>query len=220
MQIRRGCKDIYVKCPCIIQTGEDLRIAKLLHLETTKGRKTPIKELYWRPPMHGWCKINFDGSSIGNPGMAGARGVIRNPSGEVCFAFAEFLGVTSNYTSKMRRAMIDIEKAMIGIEKAIKLGFQKICSCIDWFSNPPDSRKSNRFTPLITQGAGMTPPGGSPTEFQEFTLEHPGIVSHVIISFPVVFQFQTSLPEVKVYWVLAETEATTAACFSAATNNG
>uniref|UniRef100_A0A2N9I267 RNase H type-1 domain-containing protein n=1 Tax=Fagus sylvatica TaxID=28930 RepID=A0A2N9I267_FAGSY len=41
---------------------------------------TPIK---WVAPPLGWFKLNTDGSSLGNPGLAGGGGVIRNHVGEL-----------------------------------------------------------------------------------------------------------------------------------------
>jgi hypothetical protein len=39
----------------------------------------PVK---WTPPPLGWFKLNTDGSSLGNPELAGGRGVIRNHLGD------------------------------------------------------------------------------------------------------------------------------------------
>jgi len=32
----------------------------------------------WKPPPHGFLKVNIDGASKGNPGLAGFGGVIRD----------------------------------------------------------------------------------------------------------------------------------------------
>ena len=36
----------------------------------------------WTPPREGWMKLNTDGASHGNPGLASVGGVIRNGDGE------------------------------------------------------------------------------------------------------------------------------------------
>lgn len=37
----------------------------------------------WNPPPTGICKLNFDGSTIGNPGLAGIGGIIQESSGSI-----------------------------------------------------------------------------------------------------------------------------------------
>lgn len=39
----------------------------------------------WEPPAEGLVKINFNGSSIGNPGLAGFGCVARDSHGRVLF---------------------------------------------------------------------------------------------------------------------------------------
>ncbi|PKI50048.1 hypothetical protein CRG98_029548 [Punica granatum] len=39
------------------------------------------KWIRWARPQQGWVKVNPDGSSSGNPGLAGASGVIRGEDG-------------------------------------------------------------------------------------------------------------------------------------------
>ncbi|XP_041027024.1 uncharacterized protein LOC121267244 [Juglans microcarpa x Juglans regia] len=46
----------------------------------TTAKRNPLKE--------GWVKLNIDGCSLGNPGDAGARGIIRNSTGEFISGFA------------------------------------------------------------------------------------------------------------------------------------
>lgn len=42
----------------------------------------------WRSPSIGWVKLNTDGAAKGNPGKAGAGGIIRGHRGEVHEVFA------------------------------------------------------------------------------------------------------------------------------------
>ncbi|KAG7592734.1 Ribonuclease H domain [Arabidopsis thaliana x Arabidopsis arenosa] len=46
----------------------------------------------WSAPQMGWFKLNTDGASRGNPGLAAAGGVLRNEEGEWCGGFALNIG--------------------------------------------------------------------------------------------------------------------------------
>ncbi|CAA7027590.1 unnamed protein product [Microthlaspi erraticum] len=46
----------------------------------------------WTPPMLGWIKLNSDGASRGNPGLATAGGVLRDGDGKWCGGFALNIG--------------------------------------------------------------------------------------------------------------------------------
>ncbi|KAG7548857.1 hypothetical protein ISN44_As12g040050 [Arabidopsis suecica] len=41
----------------------------------------------WTPPREGWLKLNTDGESKGNPGLASAGGVLRDAEGRWCGGF-------------------------------------------------------------------------------------------------------------------------------------
>jgi ribonuclease HI len=73
---------------------------------------TPIK---WVSPPLGWFKLNTDGSSLGNPGMAGGGEVIRNHIGEWVGGFSRAIGATTSVQAELR-ALKD------GLELAIDLG--------------------------------------------------------------------------------------------------
>ncbi|KAL0346383.1 UNVERIFIED_CONTAM: putative ribonuclease H protein [Sesamum calycinum] len=46
----------------------------------------------WHAPSPSWFKLNTDGSSLGNPGLAGAAGIIRDSAGHVHLAYQFALG--------------------------------------------------------------------------------------------------------------------------------
>ena len=51
----------------------------------------------WAPPQAGWLKLNFDGSSWGNPGLAGFGGLLRTSTGQVMKVYSGPAGsCTSN----------------------------------------------------------------------------------------------------------------------------
>jgi ribonuclease HI len=73
---------------------------------------TPIK---WKPPDLGWAKLNTDGASLGNPGIAGGGGLIRDSNGGWVGGFARAIGVTTSVQAELR-ALKD------GLMLAIDLG--------------------------------------------------------------------------------------------------
>ena len=76
------------------------------------------KELWLKPPI-GWMKLNTDGASLGNPGAAGAGGLIRNSSGEWVKGFARSVGFATSVTAEFW-ALRD------GLILASQLGLQQI----------------------------------------------------------------------------------------------
>jgi ribonuclease HI len=73
---------------------------------------TPIK--WFAPPLDGF-KLNTDGSSLGNPSLAGGGGVIRNHVGDWVGGFSRAIGVTTSVQAELR-ALKD------GLNLAIDLG--------------------------------------------------------------------------------------------------
>ena len=53
------------------------------------------RRIKWERPLRGWCKLNTDGSSLGNPGAAGGGGVIRDALGAWIQAFSRKIGRAS-----------------------------------------------------------------------------------------------------------------------------
>lgn len=49
----------------------------------------------------GWLKLNTDGSSLGNLGLAAGGGVIRDENGNWVMAFSRKIGNTSNFMIEM-----------------------------------------------------------------------------------------------------------------------
>lgn len=65
----------------MINTVSDLLVIRNLCVKARPRKSVLIKEIYatMRPPM--WTKVNNDGSSRGNPGVAGCGGIFRNYRG-------------------------------------------------------------------------------------------------------------------------------------------
>ena len=59
----------------------------------------PIK---WVAPPLGWFKLNTDGSSLGNPGLARGAGIIRNHLGDWVGGFSRAIGYTTSVQVELR----------------------------------------------------------------------------------------------------------------------
>jgi len=68
--------------------------------------------------------IYTDGASKGNPGPAGAGGVILTPSGETIEEFREYLGRTTNNVA-------EYEAVRIGLVRALALGARRVTVRLD-----------------------------------------------------------------------------------------
>ncbi|XP_077234187.1 uncharacterized protein LOC143876359 [Tasmannia lanceolata] len=56
----------------------------------------------WEPPAHGFLKLDFDGSSMGNPIPSGIGRVLRDEFGAVRWAFAGPIGVADANEDEVR----------------------------------------------------------------------------------------------------------------------
>ena len=60
-----------------------------------------IKGVRWEKLQVGWVKLNTDGASKGNPGLAGCGGVVRNEDGRWITGFARRIGVTTSFVAEL-----------------------------------------------------------------------------------------------------------------------
>ena len=60
-----------------------------------------IKRVRWEKPQVGWRKLNTDGASKGNPGLAGCGGVVRDENGRWIAGFSRRIGVTSSFEAEL-----------------------------------------------------------------------------------------------------------------------
>ena len=98
----------------------------------------------WTPPRGGWMKLNTDGASHGNPGLASAGGVLRDGEGEWCGGFAlnigrcsaplaelwgVYYGLVIAWEKGIRRLEVEVDSKMVvgflttGIEDTHPLSF-------------------------------------------------------------------------------------------------
>ncbi|KAL0310271.1 UNVERIFIED_CONTAM: hypothetical protein Scaly_2944800 [Sesamum calycinum] len=57
--------------------------------------------VHWRAPSPSWFKLNTGGSSFGNPGLAGAAGIIRDSAGHVHLAYQIALGIGASVLTEL-----------------------------------------------------------------------------------------------------------------------
>ena len=55
----------------------------------------------WERPNRGWHKLNTDGSSLGNPGLASGGGILRNEVGGWIRAFIRKIGITTSFVAEL-----------------------------------------------------------------------------------------------------------------------
>ncbi|XP_057823237.2 uncharacterized protein LOC131035539 [Cryptomeria japonica] len=73
----------------------------------------------WEAPELGWCKVNFDGASAGNPGQSGIGCILRNSDGICIKEISKKFGVATNNEAKFRAALR-------GLQLGKELGVQRI----------------------------------------------------------------------------------------------
>ncbi|KAL0333095.1 UNVERIFIED_CONTAM: putative ribonuclease H protein [Sesamum calycinum] len=66
----------------------------------------------WQVPSPSWFKLNTDGSSIGNPGLAGAAGIIRDSAGHVHLAYQFTLGTGTSVLAELTVVCRGMELAL------------------------------------------------------------------------------------------------------------
>ncbi|KAL0298881.1 UNVERIFIED_CONTAM: putative ribonuclease H protein [Sesamum radiatum] len=78
----------------------------------------------WRAPSPSWFKLNTDGSSLGNPGLAGAVGIIRDSVGHVHLAYQFALGTGTS-------VLADLTAVWRGMELALTRGLAPLVVEVD-----------------------------------------------------------------------------------------
>ncbi|KAL2227921.1 UNVERIFIED_CONTAM: hypothetical protein Sindi_1771800 [Sesamum indicum] len=65
----------------------------------------------WSTPTPAWVKLNLDGSSLGNPGLVAAAGIIRVEIGQVHLAYQFALGTATSVVSELTAVWRGLELA-------------------------------------------------------------------------------------------------------------
>ncbi|KAL0329209.1 UNVERIFIED_CONTAM: hypothetical protein Sradi_4907600 [Sesamum radiatum] len=66
----------------------------------------------WHTPSPSWFKLNTDGSSLGNPGLVGATGIIRDSAGHVHLAYQFALGTGTSVLAELTAVWRGMELAL------------------------------------------------------------------------------------------------------------
>ena len=62
----------------------------------------PKKDLFlWEKPPRGWAKLNMDGASFGNPGLASCEGVVLDEHGNWISRFSKSNGITNSFVVEL-----------------------------------------------------------------------------------------------------------------------
>ena len=65
----------------------------------------------WLPPQPPFIKLNTDGSALGNPGLAGAGGVLRDHWGKWVSGFFLHIGLATNNLAELATVRRGLEMA-------------------------------------------------------------------------------------------------------------
>lgn len=106
----------------MVRVGQVTRVMskedQLLH---PNGRVKISTMVSWKYPEDGWVRLNTDGAAKGNPGEAGAGGIIRGPRGELFEMFAANCGVYSSTKAELLAVMRGLATAWNGGHRSVRL---------------------------------------------------------------------------------------------------
>ena len=79
------------------------RAAEIAYL-VSNGNQNTIRnkiQVRWLNPPSNWFKLNSDGSSRGNPGLASDGGLIHNEKGEWVNGYARAISITTSVVAEL-----------------------------------------------------------------------------------------------------------------------
>ncbi|XP_042956358.1 uncharacterized protein LOC122292186 [Carya illinoinensis] len=94
----------------------DIAILNRLEIPILAPKPKKVRVVRWSRPLYDWVKLNTDGSSLGNSGLAGAGGVIHDHCGKLCMAYSVSLGQGSNNFA-------ELHGVLEGIRRCYHLGY-------------------------------------------------------------------------------------------------
>ncbi|KAG5249134.1 non-LTR retroelement reverse transcriptase [Salix suchowensis] len=74
-----------------------------------RNHRKELQQVGWTYPANDWIKLNVDGCSKGNPGEAGAGGVLRDGMGSWIAGFARNNGICSSVTAELWAVYIGLQ---------------------------------------------------------------------------------------------------------------
>ncbi|XP_059071256.1 uncharacterized protein LOC131864755 [Cryptomeria japonica] len=113
-------KNLFMDWDCKIKmTLPNLLIPSIFGLGSPVDQMNPRVGVIWDAPAVGWSKVNFDGSSAGNPGQSGIGCILRDSNGRCLKEISKNIGVATNNEAEFR-------VAFRGLQLGKELGVQKI----------------------------------------------------------------------------------------------
>ncbi|XP_042505494.1 uncharacterized protein LOC122082064 [Macadamia integrifolia] len=94
-----------------VKTTTDLICCRKLGIPIQHFPPQSILEVFWCRPDVNWIKLNFDGSSRGNPGHARAGGIFRDHRGGILESYKIFMGVSEVFEAEVKGLMVGLMRA-------------------------------------------------------------------------------------------------------------
>jgi hypothetical protein len=115
-QIRETMQSLNLNNSKNQNTGQDLRILELFYLKewsfnipVARDPQIQTGVNTWAPPPTSFIKLNFDGATKGNLGVAGAGGVIRDSGGTILRLYAGSIGNSTNNATEFGALELGLE---------------------------------------------------------------------------------------------------------------
>ncbi|KAL6128419.1 hypothetical protein ACLB2K_071774 [Fragaria x ananassa] len=74
-------------------------------------RRSAPRIVLWHPPLNPWLKLNTDGFSKGNPGLAGCGGVFRDRFSCFIGGYRQGLGTQTAFFAELMAVILGVEFA-------------------------------------------------------------------------------------------------------------
>ena len=94
-----------------------------------------VKRIRWEKPEVGQFRLNSDGSSLGNLGLAGSGGLIRNGDGDWVCGYAKKIGITTSFVAELQGLRDGILQCLKLHLPTIKIEID-VKSIVDLLNNP------------------------------------------------------------------------------------
>ncbi|PKI70141.1 hypothetical protein CRG98_009473 [Punica granatum] len=85
----------------ILDVSANLNSARVREDRVLPNAASEWRLIRWERPPAGWLKLNSDGATRGNPGLAGAGGIIQDEHGNWISGFKHNIGIVSLTTTEL-----------------------------------------------------------------------------------------------------------------------
>ncbi|KAL0347671.1 UNVERIFIED_CONTAM: putative ribonuclease H protein [Sesamum calycinum] len=113
LEVQRHLRTLYaVRTLTSTQWKGDLHQAAIMGFIFRQQVPRAPSIVRWHSPSPSWFKLNTDGSSLGNPGLAGAADIIRDSAGHVHLAYQSALGTGTSVLAELTAVWRGMELAL------------------------------------------------------------------------------------------------------------